>query len=87
MSIYFKVLGVTIYTLCGLWSFFISMAIVTDNLGFIGSFFAFMIFPATITFAPLYEALANSNWFLFILTYGGAIIGGIFFWLGSHFEE
>lgn len=73
MGTLFKIPGILLFIVSGVWGFFISMGIVVDNLGFLGGAIAFMIFPATMAFAPLYEGLANSNWFPVLLVYGGMV--------------
>ncbi|RDB43826.1 hypothetical protein DU490_05285 [Halomonas sp. DQ26W] len=79
----FKIPGLIIYWVAGIWGFFLSMGIVVDNLGFIGGTIAFIFFPFTLMFAPLYEGIANSNWNVFIITYGGAISATALVFIGS----
>lgn len=83
MGIVFKVPGYIIYAVAGLWGFFISLGIIVDHLGFIGGVIAFFVAPFTLAFAPWYEAIANSNWFPVLLTYGGGIVATIFVGIGS----
>ena len=52
MGTIFKVPAVIIYVVAGLWGFFVSLGIVTDELGFIGGAIAFVFFPVALAFAP-----------------------------------
>ncbi|MBW1976171.1 MAG: hypothetical protein JRI45_11540 [Deltaproteobacteria bacterium] len=83
MGAIFKIPAFVIYFVAGLWGFFICLRIVVDHLGFIGGMIAFFLFPATLAFAPWYEALANANWFPLILVYGGGIGASILYAIGS----
>mgnify|MGYP001447632710 CR=1 FL=1 len=82
MGIIFKIPAYIIFLVVGLWGFFISLGIVVDHLGFIGGTIAFFLAPATLSFAPWYEAIANSNWFPVILVYGGGIVAAILYFVG-----
>jgi len=83
MGAILKIPGYIVYLVAGLWGFFISLGIVVDHLGFIGGAIAFFLAPMTLAFAPWYEAIANSNWFLIILVYGGGIGATILVAIGS----
>jgi hypothetical protein len=83
MGVIFKVPAIVIYVVGGLWGFFISLAIVTDELGFIGGAIALVLAPFTLTFAPWHAAIADNNWFPVGLVYGGGIAAWIFYAIGS----
>jgi len=87
MGLIFKIPAFIIYFVAGLWGFFICLGIVIDHLGFIGGAIAFLLAPFTLVFAPSYEALANSNWFPFILVYGGGIGASILYGIGSFIDK
>jgi hypothetical protein len=83
MGMIFKVPAYIIYVVGGLWGFFISLGIVTDELGFIGGAIAFFLAPFTLAFAPWYPAIAENNWFPVGLVYGGGIAAAILYGIGS----
>lgn len=83
MGVIFKGLAIIIYTVAGLWGLAISLGIISDHFGFIGGIIAFFIAPVTLSIAPWYEGIANSNWFPLILIYGGGIAGYILYTVGS----
>ena len=83
MGILFKVPAYCVYTIAGVWGFFISLKIVFANLGFIGGAIAFMLAPFTLTVAPWYEAIAHSNWFPVMLVYGGGLCATVLYVVGS----
>lgn len=74
-----KALGMIIFFGAGIISFFWSMAVIIDNLGFFGGLVAFFIFPVTIAFAPFYVGFSTGDWTLFMITYGGGIVASIIF--------
>jgi len=83
MGSFFKIPGMLIFWITGLWGFILCLGVVANQLGFIGTVFAFMLFPVTLLVAPWYEALANSNWFLVLLIYGGGIVSVTLLAIGS----
>lgn len=83
MGMIFKVPGILIFVLGGLWGTFICLKIVIDALGFIGGLIAFFALPITLVFAPFYVGLKYDNWFPLILIYGTGMIGTILFAIGS----
>lgn len=82
MGMLFKVPAFITFAVSGLWGAIISLGIVVDNLGFIGGILAFVLFPAALTFAPLYEGLANSNWFPVMIVYGGMAVAMALYFVG-----
>lgn len=87
MGLIFKVPGYIIYLVAGIWGMFISLGIVVDNVGFIGGMIAFILFPFTLAFAPLYAALADGNWFPLILIYGGGICATVLIAIGMFIDK
>lgn len=83
MGAIFKLPAYVVYFVGGIWGFFISLGIVVDNLGFVGGAIAFFLAPITLAFAPLYDALANSNWFPLTLVYGGGICAFVLMAIGA----
>jgi len=78
-----KSLGLFIYALAGVISFFWSMSIIVDEAGFLGGLIAFFLFPVTIVFAPLYHGFSSGDWTLAAITYGGGILAAIISGLDS----
>ncbi|MBN9331817.1 hypothetical protein [Comamonas sp.] len=70
-------LAMIIYFAAGIISFFWSMSIIVQNLGFIVGAIAFFLFPATIAFAPFYVGFSTGDWTLLAITYGGGILASI----------
>jgi len=70
-------LAMIIYFAAGIISFFWSMSIIFQNLGFIVGAIAFFLFPATIAFAPFYVGFSTGDWTLLAITYGGGILASI----------
>lgn len=87
MGLIFKIPAFLIYFVAGIWGFFICLGIVVDQLGFIGGAVAFVIFPVTLTFAPVYAALADSNWFPLILIYGGGVGASVLYAIGAAIDR
>ena len=74
-----KALAILIYFGAGIISLFWSLAVIVDNLGFIGGTIAFFVFPVTIIFAPFYVGFSTGNWTLLVITYGGGIVASLIF--------
>ena len=87
MGLIFKIPAFLIYLVAGIWGFFICLGIVVDQLGFIGGAVAFVIFPVTLSFAPWYAALADSNWFPLILVYGGGVGASVLYAIGAAIDR
>lgn len=83
MGVIFKVPAFVIYFVGGIWGFFVSLGIVTDELGFLGGALAFFLAPFALAFAPWYAAIADNNWFLVGLIYGGGIAASVLYGIGS----
>ena len=82
MGIIFKIPAFITFAVSGLWGALLSLGIVVDNLGFIGGVIAFVLFPAALTFAPIYDGFANSNWMTFIIVYGGMAAAALLYFFG-----
>lgn len=87
MGAIFKVPAMIIYTLGGLWGFFICLGIVDDALGLIGTVIAFFLFPVTIYLAPWYAGFFKGNWFPILVVYGSSILAFALYFIGSLFDE
>ncbi len=74
-----KGLASLIYIVAGIVSFFWSMSVIVQELGFIGGVIAFLFAPITIVFAPFYVGFAKGNWTLLAITYGGGILASIIY--------
>jgi hypothetical protein len=80
---FFKICGGLVSVIYGLWGFYLSMKIVGQVAGFWGFVIGFGVAPITFVVAPWYEGIVRNDWFPLVFSYGGAIIGGVFFWVGS----
>jgi hypothetical protein len=83
MGIVFKIPAFLIYAHGGLWGYFLTVGIVIDHFGFVGGFIAFFLGPVALAFAPWYSAIADQNWSVVILVYGGGISAYILYMIGS----
>lgn len=68
-----------VYFGAGIVSFFWSLAVIIDTLGFIGGLVAFILLPVTIVFAPFYVGFSTGDWTLLAITYGGGIVATVLF--------
>ena len=80
-------LAIVIYVVGGLISFFWSVGVVVQELGFIGGCIAFIIAPITIVFAPFYVGFTQGNWTLLAITYGCGIVASIMFAVGDAVDD
>jgi hypothetical protein len=71
----FSGIGCLFWGIFGLIAFLVNFSIVINGLGwgFLGGVLAFMFFPVTIVFAPLYAFIAWGNPLPQTITYGGGI--------------
>ena len=83
----FKTTAIIIYVIAGLLGTLISLGIIFEKLGFIAGLITIFLAPVALAFVPWYEALANGNWFLVILVYGGGIFGTILMTMGSAIDN
>jgi len=70
--------GYSIWTIAGFWGFCIELGIAHKLAGFWGVIIAIALLPLTLFVTPFYALLADGNWILLILIYGGTIIGVTF---------
>lgn len=70
--------GYTIWTIAGFWGFCIELGIAHKLAGFWGVIIAIALMPLTLFVTPFYALIADGNWLLLILIYGGTIIGVTF---------
>lgn len=87
MGLIFKILAFVIYLIAGLWGLFVSLGIVVDHLGPVIGAIAVILAPVTLALIPWYEAIANSEWLLVIIVYGGGIGGSILYFIGSALDK
>ena len=71
----FGAIGALTFFVTGLWSFFLSTGIISDEFGFWGLVLGWTIFPVMLSVAPLYAGFELGNWFPAIITYGGTAFG------------
>lgn len=83
MGVIFIIPAAIIFVITSLWSLSICLGIVIDNMGFIGGLIAFFLLPLTLVFAPWYAAIADSNWFPLLLTYGCHMGASILYGIGA----
>ena len=86
MGIVFKIPAAVLLLLAGTWSLFVSFGIVEDKFGFVGGVIAFVLGPAALIFVPLYEALANGNWYPFILSYVFFLLALLIYGIGAFID-
>jgi hypothetical protein len=89
MGMIFKVPAIIIYIVAGPLGFFMSLEIFINelHLGYTGGLIAFMFFPATLTFAPWYAAIAQENWVPMILVYGCGTVASILYAIGAAIDK
>jgi len=80
---FFKLVGWIVFSVAGLWGFFLCLAIIERVAGFWGLVTALLVAPATFIAAPLYAGFTWGNWFPFVLNYGGAIVAAILIGIGN----
>lgn len=74
MKIKMKPFGVIFYYLAAGISFFGSFIAIVLKSGFMGGLVAFLLFPETVLFGPLYVGFSTGNWTLCALAYGAGLI-------------
>ncbi len=78
-----KTLASISWVVFGIWAFILELAIVNQVAGFWGVVVAFALAPVTFVAAPWYAGIAWGVWTPLVVGYGGPIVGGILFWVGS----
>jgi hypothetical protein len=87
MGAIFKVPGMILYFVGGLWGLFVCLGIVADTLGFIGAVVALFLLPFTLYLAPWYAGFADGNWFPLLLVYGSGVGAMILIGVGSAIDR
>ena len=87
MGSIFKVPGLIVGFLGGVWGFFICIGIVKAKLGFMGVILGMMFFPFIISLAPWYAGFAHGNWMPLIVVYGSGIAAVTLFAIGSILDK
>lgn len=83
MGSIFKVPGMIVGFLGGLWGFFICIGIVKAKFGMLGVVVGMFFFPFVISLAPWYEGFAHDNWMPLIVVYGSGVAATALFVIGS----
>jgi hypothetical protein len=78
-----KVTGWIVFTVTGLWGFFLCLAIISKAAGFWGVVAALFLGPVTFVAAPFYAGFAWDNWFPLLLNYGGGIVSAVLIGIGN----
>ena len=78
-----KVAGWIVFSVTGVWGFFLCLAIISKAAGFWGIVVALVLGPVTFVAAPLYAGFAWGNWFPLLLNYGGGIAGAVLIGIGG----
>lgn len=76
MGALFKVPGTIVIVVSQLIAGLLSLGLIIEHLGFFLGLVAFVFFPVTLAFAPIYDLLANSSWTIIAIGFGGLAIGG-----------
>ena len=80
-------LGSALFVIVGLVGYLWGLAILWQGLGVIGVAVGFVLFPATITLAPLGAGLAWGEWDASVVVYGGTVVAWVLMGLGSRSDE
>jgi hypothetical protein len=80
---FLKILGSLIFTISGIWSFFLCIGIISKAAGFWGIVAGLLLGPVTFVAAPLYAGFAQGDWFPLVLGYGGGISAAILIGIGG----
>jgi hypothetical protein len=81
-----KFLAYTTAIVCGLWSLVSCLELVASLYGFTNTILALILSPLLVALLPLYLALANGYWPLFVITYGGGTIASLLYSIGSKLD-
>ena len=83
MGLIFKIPAGLLWFIGGIWGLFICWGIITDEFGTIVAVIGVFLLPIFITLAPIYEGIANGDWFPAMLVYGSSVGGIILFMIGA----
>ena len=78
----FKLIAIIIFIVTGLWAFVLSISVINDALGFLGVVLGILFTPILLAAAPWYVLVEYGSFKLLIITYGGLIVGWIFYFIG-----
>lgn len=79
---FFLYLAFIVFFILGFIDLIFSLRIIYQAAGFWGCLVAFVLFPVTLVFAPIYAIVAYHNWFPFIMNYGILLPVGILAGIG-----
>ena len=80
-------LGYISFIVFGMLGFLISADILNDIGGFLLVVIGFIVAPVTYAVAPWYAAVEFNTFFPLIIAYGGLILGGLLYLVGSFIRE
>ncbi len=79
---FFKICGCLDFAIFGFWGFILSLKTIGNVSGFAGVVIGFAVAPVTFITTPWYAGIMWSNWTPLLISYGGGIIGCLFFSIG-----
>lgn len=83
MGIIFKAPAFLMYFVAGLWGLYLCFNIVESVFGGFIAILSVFIFPVLLTIAPIYQGIANNDWFPLLLIYGSGIGATTLYMQGS----
>ena len=83
----FYAAGVFIYLIGGFWGLFLSVGIIHDKFGLLGTVISLLVFPFTLYLAPWWAGFADGNWQPLFVTYGTTGISYSLILIGSLLNE
>jgi len=86
MSLVVSIFGYMVAFLCSLYGMWLSIDLIFDKFGFIAAAISIAFFPATLMVVPWYEAIANSNWMILQLVYGGLAFSMVLEFVAKNFR-
>ncbi|HOE15937.1 MAG TPA: hypothetical protein PLX02_01240 [Syntrophorhabdaceae bacterium] len=87
IGIIFIICAVIVYGICGLWGLYIDLVVVNEVAGFWGIVIGLTILPMTFLAVPVYVLIKWGSWFPLLLNYGGLVVGGILYAIGSWIKK
>ncbi len=79
---FFKICGCFDFVIFGLWGFYLSLKIIGEIAGLEGVAIGFAVAPVTFVVVPWYAGIVRDNWLPLLISYGGGMIGCLFFFMG-----
>ncbi len=83
ISTVFKIAGVIIFAIAGIWGFLLCLKILFIEMGLLGGIIALMLAPVTAVAVPLYAGFVFNYWFPLALMYGGGASGLVLMVIGN----